>query len=149
MDIRLAMKGGRLVAADALSAEDLAGIREGETVRAQITRPRNIGHHRWFWALMTAVYHAQQEPVAYPTVQHMVRALKIALGLFDTWRVNGRDVLELRSISFAKMSQDEFSQFSERAVELVLTRIVPHVQRADLEARILDILGTSAGRAAA
>lgn len=74
-------------------------------------------------------------------LEHLLDGLKIALGHFDTYRLpTGEAVVKPRSISFAKMDQVSFGQFYDRALRLILTRILPRMQRSDLEARIHDIL---------
>lgn len=145
MDVRLVMKDGRLHPADHLAAEDLRGLKNGETVRAQITRPRNAGHHRKFFALMKVVFDNQSR---YPTLKHLVDAIKLAIGHCDERKVDGKDIVVLRSISFAKLDQSGFEQFYDRVLDLVLTKILPHVARSDIEARVLDIINGPSARAA-
>jgi hypothetical protein len=136
-DVLLTRKGGRFVPADVVSAEAIDGIREGETVRAVITRPRNVGHHRKFFALLQVVFDAQDR---FPTVEALLDAIKIATGLYDTYKLNGREVMKLRSISFASMDQKEFTAFYDRVLHLIVTHILPHTDKADLEQRVYDIV---------
>lgn len=132
-----------LVPADRGSEEALAKIPQGETVRATVTRPRNVDHHRKWWALLQAVYPHQD---TYATINAFHAAIKVALGYGETVKLpDGRAILIPGSISFAAMDQGEFEQFYERAVELILTRILPGVDRPELDAQVMDILDGRGG----
>lgn len=77
---------------------------------------------------------------------HHYAAIKVALGYGETVKLpDGRAILIPGSISFAAMDQGEFEQFYERAVELILTRILPGVDRPELDAQVMDILDGRGG----
>lgn len=134
---------GSLRPIDPTSAEILDRIAKDEDVKVEITRPRNVKHHRKFFALLNAIYPHQD---IYPTRTSFRAALSAALGFGETVKLgDGRTIIVPHSISFAKMDQTEFEAFYDRAVELILTRIVPGVGRADLAREVDDIL---AGRSA-
>lgn len=139
LDVLLIREGNRLAAYDAVSAEAIDTIKSREIVTATLRRPRNPAHHRKLWALIGAVFENQ---TAYQTSQELLSAIKLATGLFDTGRtVDGIPYVVPKSISFASMCQHEFEQWYDRAVQVILTKIVPGLSRADLEARVLEILG--------
>lgn len=136
-------KLGSLRAIDPMSAEVLERIPQDEDVKVEITRPRNIKHHRKFFALLNAIYPHQH---LYPTRDSFRAAMTVALGFGETVKLpDGRAIIIPHSISFAKMDQAEFEAFYERAVLLIVSRILPGVNRADLNREVEDIL---AGRAA-
>jgi hypothetical protein len=112
---------GSFVPADPASLEALDGIRPGATVRAVITQPRNVAHHRMFFAALQVAFDAQSR---FPTVESLLDAIKIGLGLYDTYTVAGRELMRVRSISFGAMDQKEFAAFFERAVDLMM-RVMP------------------------
>ncbi len=58
-----------------------------------------------------------------------------------TWRVGGREILRPKSISFAAMDQTAFESFYDGAVAMILERLLPNTDRADLETRVHEILG--------
>ncbi|HEY8354554.1 MAG TPA: DUF1367 family protein, partial [Methylophilaceae bacterium] len=77
----------------------------------------------------------------WPTVETLLDDLKVATGLFET-RINavtGLPYVVARSISFASMSQDEFEEWFNRAVD-VICREVLVMERGELMAEIEDIL---------
>src|SRR5262249_13540028 len=129
---------GRLVPADSLSADAIASIRDREYVTASIRRPRNAAHHRKLWALLQAVFEAQ---TTFATTYDLLQALKGATGLFETGKtVDGIPWVAPGSIAFASMSQSEFEQFYDKAVDVILTKIIPNAQKVDLEQQVQAIL---------
>lgn len=109
----------------------------GAIVKAKITRPRNVGHHRKYWAVLNAI-HPHQE--LYPTPGLLHAAVKAALGYADTIKLDGKVVVVPRSIAFDAMDQDEFEKFWDRFMALVSTRIIPGIDRRDLEREVADIV---------
>jgi len=138
-EVLLVREGNRLAAADPISAEAIANIKSKETVTASIRRPRNPKHHRKLWALLQVVFESQK---TFPTTEELLNALKVATGLFDTGlTIEGMPYARPKSISFAAMDQASFEQWYDRAVEVILTKILPNTAQADLEARVHEILG--------
>lgn len=138
LDLLLVRQGQRLAAADPISLEALESIRENETVTAAIRRNRNPGHHRKLWALIGAVFPHQDQ---YATQHDLLNALKIATGYFETGKtIEGIPFMVPKSISFASMSQTPFEQWYERVVDVILTRILPNVNRDELTDLIDDII---------
>jgi hypothetical protein len=128
-----------LVPADSFSAEALDAMKNGEVVRAVVTRPRNEKHHRKFFALLNVVFEAQDR---YPTLDRLLHAIKIGVGLYELVPLTKtQTVIDVGSISFASMDQAEFTNFYDKVVKLIVTRILPGADSAELEARVLEILG--------
>jgi hypothetical protein len=118
---------GSFVAADPGSLEALDGIRPGATVRAVITQPRNAKFHRLYWGALQVAFDAQHR---FATVDALHDVIKIGLGLYDVYRVGGREMMRVRSTSFGAMDEIEFRQFFDRAVDLLL-RVMPEGTRRD------------------
>jgi hypothetical protein len=138
LDLLLIRQGQRLAAADPVSLEALESIREKETVTASIRRNRNPAHHRKLWALIAAVYPSQSQ---YATQQDLLNALKVATGYFETGQtIEGIPFMIPKSISFASMPQTPFEQWYDRVVDVIITRILPNVNRDELTEQINDIL---------
>lgn len=129
---------GALRPFDSAGEAVLAEIAHGEMVRVTIRRPRNVNHHRKFWALLAVIFPHQTH---YPTEETLLAAIKVALGYGESVKLpDGRTIIIPGSISFAKMDQKAFEQFYDRALTLILTRILPGVDRKDLEREVADIL---------
>ena len=123
---------------DAHGEEMLRGLPKGKHLKAVITQPRNVQHHRKFFALLNAI-HPHQD--TYPTIDSLLCAMKCALGYGETVELpDGRIVLVPGSISFAKMDQADFSNFYARAVALIETKILPGVDSADLKREVAEIM---------
>jgi hypothetical protein len=71
----------------------------------------------------------------------LLGAIKLATGLFDIGKtVDGVPYVVPQSISFASMDQNRFEQWYEKALDVIMTKIVPGIAKSDLEARINDML---------
>lgn len=130
--------GDHLAPIDAGGEAVLAAVPDDAVVKVELKRPRNLGHHRKYWALLNAVYPHQE---LYPTLDSFAAAMKVATGLAEPVRLpNGTLIFCTGSIAFGRMDQAAFEQFYRRAVNVVLTRILPGVDAAHLEAQVLEIL---------
>lgn len=136
-DVLLLKRNGKLEASDPISAETLAGIRDGEQVRCKIGRARNGKHHRLYWALLSIVWQNQER---FPTVESLHRAMKIATGLYDEYEIGGKTVIALRSTDFTAMKQDEFAEYYDSVVRLICERVIPGMSDEALKAQVLDIV---------
>jgi len=127
-----------LVPTNRMSEELLRDLPEHVTLKIVATQPRNPKHHAKFMALIAAIYPHQS---IYPTMESFRKAITVALGYGDTVKLpDGRVMLIPGSISFAKMDQRAFEEFYERAVHLILTRVLPGADRPDLEREVMEIL---------
>lgn len=129
---------GALRPMDAAGEEILSDIPNNELVRVQISRPRNPQHHRKWRALIAAIFPHQD---TYPTEDLLIAAMKVALGYGDTVKLpDGRTIIVPKSLSFAKLDQAGFEKFYDRALTLILSKILPGVNKKDLEREVADIL---------
>ncbi len=119
-----------------MSDEDYARVQR----LLEFLERRNLGHHRKFFALLDVVFQTQSK---FATKDGLLDALKIALGHHMTWRVEGREILRPKSISFAAMDQTAFESFYDGAVALILERLLPNTDRADWPAPFNRIQGLS------
>lgn len=112
-------------------------IKRDAVVKVTVTMPRNGKFHRKFFALARLVHDNLPDHIASElgvrTVDDMVRAFKIDLGLYDERIVRGRAAIELRSISFAAMDQTEFEQFYRQCLTLAACRYLRGVSEATIE----------------
>lgn len=138
-------KLGKLDPVDPRSAEVWSELPRGKVLRAKVQQPRNVQHHRKYWALIGCIWPHQD---IYPTSEALNDGIKQAIGHVREV-VNaetGEKSYAPASIAFDKMDQDAFEQFYDRAVDLICRRIIPGLNRADLEREVNEIL---AGRSAA
>ena len=143
-EVYLKRRMGALYPTNRGDEEALMSLPEGVTVKAVITQPRNVKHHRMFMALLNAVYPHQE---AYGTFESFHAAIKVALNYGETVVLpDGRVIIVPGSISFAKMDQTTFNQFFDKAVDLILNKVLRGVEKPELMQQVNEILE---GRSAA
>lgn len=105
-----------LAAADDAAKDILRKIKIGKVVQCEVTQPRNVKHHRKFFALLHTVWSAAGD---WPTVDDLLIELKIKLGITRevVIRESGEVVKIVGSISFAAMDQEAFDAFYESAIK--------------------------------
>lgn len=115
-DLYLTRTIAGLAAVDDAGKDILRKIKLGRMVRCEITQPRNIQHHRKFFALLNTVWAAAGD---WTTVDDLLIELKIKLGVTTdvVIRESGEVVKIIGSISFAAMDQLEFEKFYEKAIQ--------------------------------
>jgi hypothetical protein len=98
--------------------DNLKKIKPNVTVQCTITRPRNVMFHRKYFALLNLVYQNQEK---YNNIEHLRKDLTIASG-FYTQRENfkGEIITEANSISFASMSNDDFSNYYSKCLDSII-----------------------------
>jgi hypothetical protein len=135
---------GSLHPVDEGGQDALRKIGNGELVMIEMKRPRNVKHHRMFWALMTIVWE-QMDTERYPTVEDLVAAVKISAGLRTRIELpNGETGFIPGSIAFHKMDQGAFSDFYERVCDLVAKHFLPGVTSDDLRREVSIMIGAAA-----
>lgn len=132
---------GSLRPADEAGEDALRKIGNGEVVSIELKRPRNIKHHRMFWALMTIV-HSNMDEARYPTVEDLVAAVKIAAGLRTRIVLPNGDVGFIPgSIAFHKMDQSEFGAFYDKVCDLLAKHFLPGVTSEQLREEVEIMTG--------
>lgn len=129
---------GALRPADDAAAQALQKIPMDKEVAIKIKRPRNIRHHRLFFALLKIVFENQE---VYKSEAALLAAIKIATGhCTPIVLTDGTRAFIPSSISFAAMDQTQFDAFYERVCTLVCAKIIPNLSREDLQAEIMTMV---------
>lgn len=110
----------------------LATMEPGECFRLEFSVPRNVAHHKKFWALVSVVADTSD---IYDNREKAVAAVKIAAGHCDfVPHPVSHELMALpKSISFAAMDQVEFEVFYDAAVNGVLKHLLPTMNRVSLD----------------
>lgn len=120
--------------ADEVSAELINKLKVGDVVEIEIRRPRNLKFHRKAFALMQLAYENQEQ---YTDFDQFRRALTIEAGYFDDLRLlDGTTIREAKSLSFAKMDEDEFGKLYNSLINTILRVVLPGTDRPELEAQV-------------
>ena len=115
-------------------------VKEGDILSATIRRPRNPKHHAKWWALLSLIHESTEVQDRYPSVENLNDAIKLALGYCDQIILpDGKCALKVKSIAFESMDQTAFEDFYSRAVDVIVTQLVPHLNREDLERQVLEM----------
>jgi hypothetical protein len=146
MAIFLAKKSpfGSLHAVDPHGEAVLGKIGRGDVVSIEVKRPRNVQHHRLYWALVGLV-HDNLDHERYPTPEDLSDAIKIAAGHRKRIELPSGEVGFIpKSIAFHKMDQAEFDSFYERVCDLIALHFLPGVNKDDLRMEVSMMIGAAA-----
>jgi len=135
----------KLEPTDDAGAELLHTIKNGEFVMVEIKRPRNIGHHRLYWALIGLVWD-NIDHEDFPKLENFHNTIKIMAGIrIQVMIPDGRGKMTTAfapgSISFAVMKQAEFSQFFDKCCEIIVKHFMHGVTEQTLKDEVYAITG--------
>ena len=134
---------GKLVPADADAVQALKKYQAGEYLSADVVRPRNLKHHRRFWALITVVFENLPEHLEalYPTTERLVWELKRQTGYFEAMVTeDGTSYIVPKSISFASMDDAEFDKFFGEAIRVCIKVFLPQVSNIEIRTAVNEEL---------
>lgn len=93
-------------------------IKLNEVYEYEFKQPRNYMFLKKFFALVNLVYQNQEQ---YNNIEHLRRDLIIESGNYYLRHdLNGVEVREAKSISFAKMSQNEFDKLYSDVIDVIV-----------------------------
>jgi hypothetical protein len=139
----IAVKYGKVLQpTDDVGEQLLAKMRNGAFVVLDVKQPRNIQHHRLYWALVHLI-HDNIDHRLFPSPDNVHDALKWAAGIRQTicFPITGEVVEQVGSTSFEKMDQTEFAAFFERACDLVAVHFVPGLTSPEVKKQISEMTG--------
>lgn len=126
--------GASLRPADEVATDAIRKMPAGEVYEIEIKRPRNLKFHRKAFALMQLAYENQEQ---YTDFDKFRRALTIEAGYFDDLKLlDGTTIREAKSLSFAKMDEDEFGKLYNSLINTILRVVLPGTDRPELEAQV-------------
>lgn len=127
-----------LKACDEAGIEALRRIKVNEIVQCDITRPRNLAHHKKFMALITVFWNAAGD---WSSPYAVLIELKVRLGYVQkvVIRETGEIVSVPKSISFANMDQGAFDEFYAKAIA-ELCAMAGGIDEEDLRQAVLEEL---------
>ena len=109
-----------------------------EYLKVMVTQPRNLAHHRKFFAMLQLVFNNQER---YGCFDHFLDALKIALGHCETSiLLDGTPHYKPKSISFTNMDQTAFDEFYNQACDFVAAHVVPGLTSDAIKREVEEII---------
>ena len=141
MKVNLIKQGQVLIPATPSDEEKIASIKNGKFIEADIKQKRNILFHRKFFAMLNIGFEAfepdQKDYKGQIAVKNFDRFRKDAIilaGFYDaTYDIQGNLKLEAHSISFGKMSEDEFNRVYNACCNVLLQKVLHNYTREDLD----------------
>ena len=115
--------------------ESCKKIAFGETVKAEITKPRNIGFHRKFFALLNMAFNNQDE---YDTFEDFRAVMIMKAGFFKQIATDRGLVYFPKSISFAKMDELEFGDLYSKMIDVVIK--ILSITEENIEQEIINFM---------
>lgn len=129
-------RSGGLYGIDRYSADSIVKLM-GREVECEVRQPRNLKHHRKYWALCSLC----ADNSSY-TAEQVNDIFKLRCGITTQSQLaDGTIVQHPGSISFAKMDQTGFAEFYDRVMSVVLMDILPGVKQPDLERELRELIG--------
>lgn len=123
--------------------EEKKKLKIGTEVQAEIKIPRNLKHHRKLFALLRMVIDNLPEHLEskYKTTEDLLEEIKLQQGFFDKkYTLGGKEYLIPRSLRFDKLSQDEFEDFYNNSIDVVLKYFLKGNTKEELINAVLDYL---------
>lgn len=98
--------------------EALKAFKIGDIVKGKITKPRNLGFHRKYFAMIKCFLSFQSE---YKNSDEVLDDIKLKLRMYDIrYSFDKKVYPKFHSISFAKMDNIEFSEFYSKSFDVLL-----------------------------
>lgn len=114
--IQVELKDGHLHPVTYYDAERIEDHKHGQMFNITPTGTRSNPHHNLYWSVLRKVCRASG---LWPTEKHLHHELKLVCGYYKTTTspLTGGVIKSTDSISFDSMSQKEFSDYFEAAME--------------------------------
>jgi len=111
---------GEIEPCDTVSAETMSFLKTDKCYLFEAKSPRNVQHHRKYFALLNAVRMMQDE---YTNIEVLRSLLLIRIGYFDSYFDDGKYFCLSKSISFSRMSQEEFEDVYNKSIDAAVNMI--------------------------
>lgn len=128
---------------DERSIAALKGVKIGQAVMVEVTRPRNLQMHRLYWAMVGKIADAVDLP-AEAVSDH----LKCETGHCHVIKTKSGVRRYPKSIAFAAMDQPAFREFFERCCRVISTEWLPHMSAKQVQSEVLEMMGITWEQAA-
>jgi hypothetical protein len=93
-------------------------LKPGDLLECEIKKPRNYQFHKKYFALINMLFDNQE---IYNNIDHLRHDLILEAGFYDLRNnIQGAEVKEVKSISFAKMTEEEFENLYSKTLDVII-----------------------------
>ena len=132
MEIRLTKRDGFLVPFDSVTEDWLLKKHEGQYFTCDISTPRSYKFHKKLFKLLTITFdHWNPEPltnkhgIVEKNFEQYREDITILAGYYEqTFRLDGSVKVRAKSISFAKMEQEEFDMLYDKILTVIIQKVL-------------------------
>jgi len=98
-----------------------------------------VAYHRWFFAVLNKTWANQSY---FKSVDHLRHALLLRLGYVERIHLKGGAEVQIpMSMSFSKMSREEFDAFATQCINFICEEVLVHMEPNMLRAEIENMVG--------
>lgn len=141
MKVNLIKQGQVFIPATPQDEEKLSQVKSGQPVEVELKQKRNVKFLRKFFAMLNIGFEAFEPNekaykghVAEKNFERFRKDVVIMAGFYDaTYDIKGNLKLEAHSISFGKMSEDEFNKVYNACCNVLLKQVLHNYTREDLD----------------
>lgn len=130
---------GVLCPDDAAGRAAMQKLGDGAVVTVEVRKPRSPRSLNWYWALLQKLAETQD---VIPTKELMHKVLKVETGLCQVFIWNGKAIVQEESVSFDRMTEDEWRQYLDAAVRVICTKIIPGMDEGELRREVEEMVGS-------
>ena len=136
-----ARHGMSFVPANDNATNAVKGLSNGQEVCVNIKQPRNLNRHKLYWAMIAKIVENWPDDLPFKLNKDSLHQwIKISTGYVTVIKFNGKEFVLPRSISFNKMSENEFCIFLTAAKEFLCTEVIPGLNEDDLMNEVVDMI---------
>ena len=118
--------------------EEKKKLRIGEVYKAVITRPRNLGFHRKFFALIKIGHQSTTNFIDETPLKVYRKWVIIKAGFYETYHTKKGIMIEAESIAFGSMNEDEFQEVYNKVIDVIIKDIA--VDKKTIEDQLLGFM---------
>ena len=137
------------VPVDQASMDAMEEMTMNSEYQCVFTKPRNLDFHKKLFALIDVAYQAfdlgdikHKGVIVEKNRERFRKDLTIRAGFYyPVFNLDGDLRLEAKSISFAKMDEEEFARLYSKFVDVILQKVLTNYTKSDLDDQVNKILG--------
>lgn len=129
---------GKLIPATDEAESWIRRIKPGDIIDVDVVRPRSQQHHKLFFSMLKIV----SDNLDNCSVDNLLDIIKLGTGHTKIVKLPGGVAYAIpKSISFSAMDRDTFSAFFTKAVDYIISYVLPGIDKDALTYEIYSLAG--------